>query len=334
MRREVERPYWLRVLIALGKAAAYLALFLGWQMAVGVAYSTSLTTELMLANPTLDYYALYDLVYDAYLAKTMEISLISGLLTLVSVVLFFKVRRRSLRQELWLRPVRGRLLGWCAALAFCLYWLVTIVLSMLPEAWLEDYLAAAEGLDQTGVIAFLAAAIVAPIVEEVIFRGLILTRLNRVMSGWLAVAVAAAIFGLCHGQFIWFCYAFVLGLIFGYITRSTVSILPAMLMHLVFNATNELMMLAGEWEPGVIGWLVIFAVAIVGTAFCALRVRSTISSMPVPFVRSERPAQIEENAVIIEAPPLEEHPHPGQRPAAAMWDADSGPNHRFPPNRM
>lgn len=326
MRTERERPCGFQMLVALGKAVAYLALFLGWQIVVGVVYSTNLTTELMLANPTMDYYALYDLVYEAYLGKMMEISLISGLLTLVSLLLFFKLHRRSLRQELWLRPVPGRLLGWCAALAFCLYWLVTLMLSMLPASWMEDYLAASEGLNQTGLLAILATAIMAPLVEEVIFRGLIFTRLNRVMPSGLAISLAAIIFGVCHGQMVWFCYALVLGLIFGYITKSTGSILSAVLMHFVFNASNEIMVLVGEWEPGAVGWTVIFVVAIVGTAFCAVRVRRAISSMPIPFVVKEVPCFVPEDAAFIEAvPPRQECPGP------AMWDSDSGPRHRFPP---
>lgn len=323
MRREgKERATPGAVLAAFGKCAAYLALFLGMQLLVSSIYSAHLSAELMLRYPTEDFYAFYDLLYNALLAKTMEISLVASLLTLGTVTIFFKARHKSLRQELLLRPVSGRLLGWCAALAFCLYWFVSLVLSALPADVLADYMVAAEGLDDTGVVAFLAAGIVAPIVEEVIFRGLIFTRLNRVMSGMAAAVLSAAVFGWCHGQFIWFCYAFVLGLIFGYLTHATGSVLPAMVMHLVFNLTNELMAMTGEWEPGFLFSVLILAAGTVGMAFCAARMRAALQRATVPAAGEtpKTPAQ----------PPIPDAVA-DPRPSRAVWDADSGAEHRFPP---
>lgn len=307
-------PKWQRILAALGKAACYLTLFLGWQLLVSTIYTATITAELMVSAP----FAEQGAVYEAVMAKTMEISLLSGLLTLGSVAVFFKLRRRSLRQELWLRPVSGAAFGWCAALAFCLYWLVTLVLACLPENWLSGYMDAAGSLEQTGVTAVLATALVAPVVEEVIFRGLIFTRLRRIMPGWLAVALSAAIFGACHGEFVWFCYAFVLGGIFALLAERTRSILPGMLMHVVFNGTNELLSLLEDWEPNAAETIVILLLATAGTVFCAFRVRGAVSRMSVRFTAAEQPE-----------PELTERPV--RQPAQAMWDPDSGPRHKFPP---
>lgn len=320
---------WRQVLAALGKAAAYLALFLGWQLVVSTAYTISITMELMTnGGGVLDEWQLYD----AVMACSMEISLVSGLLTLGSVTVLFLLRRRSLKRELWLYPVPGSVFGWAAGLAFCLYWLVTLILSILPENWMEGYLEASESLSYTGAVAFLATAIVAPVVEEVIFRGLIYTRLQRVMPSGAAVALSAVIFGLCHGQFVWFCYAFVLGVIFALLVKETRSILPGMLMHLVFNTTNEVLMMLGDWEPGTAGWLLICVLAIGGTAFCASRLWSAVGQIPVPPEVAEPAVTVQPTQLRYDgrAPVASFKGQPGQ-PAQARWDDDSGPAHKFPP---
>lgn len=312
---------------AVGRAVAYFLLFYVWQLAATMAYTYSVMPEVLAAGG--DFYALYD----AVLAHTAEISAVSGLLTLASVVFIMKVRRKSVREEVWLRPVSGRLLGWCAGMAFCVYWLVSLVLSILPESIMGGYYEASAGLADTGFVAVISTAVIAPVVEEVIFRGLIYTRLQRAMRPITAVVLAALAFALCHGQMVWVCYAYVLGLVFTQLTRFTNSILPAMLMHVVFNSTNELMLLFGEWEPGVAGWIIVAAVGVLGSAFCARRVWSLAQeeSQQGSAARTET-VQAPPVEVPVQMFPAAEVHH--EKTNRAMWDKDSGPNHRFPPNHM
>lgn len=314
-----ERP---RLGSVIGKAVCYLLLFLGWQVIVTMWYTSSIMYDALAQGG--DIYTIYDMVY----AKTLEISAVSGLFTLASVVLFMKIRRKNLRRELWLRPVPRRLLGWCALLAFCFYWLVSLVLSILPESMMAGYIEASAGVSETGFLAIVSTALISPVVEEVIFRGLIYTRLQRAMRPMTAVIVSTLLFALCHGQAIWICYAYILGLVFAHLTRMTGSIVPAILMHVVFNSTNEVLLLLGDWEPGVVVWIIIAVVGIAGSWYCARRVWALateyeqadeqtdgeVVSSPVPEV----PAQLQLEVQV-------------KKPARAAWDEDSGPDHKFPP---
>lgn len=322
-------PRWRQVLIALGKAGCYLALFLGWQVLVSGIYSAVIAFELSDAMGIVTEEA----YYDAVTARTMEISLVSGLLTLGSVCLLFRLRRRKLRQELWLRPVSARVLAWSAAMAFCLYWLVTLVMGLLPASWLDDYADASAGLTEAGLLPFLATAIVAPVVEEVIFRGLIYTRLQRALSSGAAMIVSAAIFGACHGDFIWFCYAFFLGLVFALLVRSTRSILPALLMHVVFNATNEVLTFFPDWEPGLWFYALIFLLATAGAFLCAVRLRDALAAAPVPSVVAERRTGEDTTPSIAPLDPSGTAVQP-PHPSCAGWDPDSGAEHRFPAEKL
>lgn len=230
---------WASVLVALGKMAAFLALFLGSQMVVSYIYLFFILGDL--GPNAMEDLEVMEILYDRLISASMEMTLVSGLLTLAIVaVVYFAIRRMRPGEALWLRPVHGSALWSGAALAPALYVLVTMMMALLPESMLEDYNEAASTLDDVGVLAFLCVVIVAPVVEEVVFRGLIMTRLAKAMPPWLAALLSAAVFGLCHGQIVWFCYAFVLGAVFGLMDLRAHSILPSILAHITFNLIGQL----------------------------------------------------------------------------------------------
>jgi len=106
----------------------------------------------------------------------------------------------------------------------------------------------------------LAIALVAPVVEEFIFRGLMMTRLAQAMPGWLAAALSAAIFGVCHGHPVWFAYTFVLGLAFGLMDLRLGSIWPSILAHMAFNAIGQVFSILTE-DDAVVAALAVLALA-------------------------------------------------------------------------
>lgn len=80
---------------------------------------------------------------------------------------------------------------------------------------------------------FLYMALAAPVVEELVFRGLILRGLEPYGKRF-AVVASAALFGLFHGNLVQTPYAFAVGLILGY-TAVEYSIGWAMVLHMVNN---------------------------------------------------------------------------------------------------
>lgn len=86
-----------------------------------------------------------------------------------------------------------------------------------------------------GIIMNLAAVALTPaLVEEFLFRGVILGSLRK-FGDSLAVFLSALMFGLCHSNITQSPFAFILGLVFGYLTVYTNSILPSMLIHMLNN---------------------------------------------------------------------------------------------------
>ncbi len=91
---------------------------------------------------------------------------------------------------------------------------------------------------QGGMGILLAVAMVvvfAPIVEEIVFRGVILGALRGRLRPWPAIVVAAAVFALCHFSAWAVVPTFVLGLALGWLASRFETLWPAIALHALYN---------------------------------------------------------------------------------------------------
>lgn len=91
-------------------------------------------------------------------------------------------------------------------------------------------------------ILFILTVIIAPVFEEFIFRGAVMNLLKP-YGGGIAIFVSAFCFGIYHGNFQQFFYAFALGIALGYIGYATDSIFCTTLLHLMFNGVSGVLMI-------------------------------------------------------------------------------------------
>ena len=85
-----------------------------------------------------------------------------------------------------------------------------------------------------GVVTLIFTAFVAPIFEEIIYRHLLLRSLKPI-GDTPAIIISALVFGLAHGTFDQFAYAFLSGIIFGLMAVRYDTIIPGMVLHLINN---------------------------------------------------------------------------------------------------
>jgi uncharacterized protein len=90
---------------------------------------------------------------------------------------------------------------------------------------------------------FVAVALVAPFVEELMYRGLGMSLLLRFGAPVATVATAAA-FALAHGLLLALPALFLFGLVTAWLRLRTGSVLPSMLVHAAFNATSLIVSVA------------------------------------------------------------------------------------------
>jgi len=79
------------------------------------------------------------------------------------------------------------------------------------------------------------AGILAPVIEETLFRGIIFGSLRTYMGKWTAAGVSAAFFSALHLQSYGFVPRFVLGLVLAYLFMKYQSLKPAVALHAVNN---------------------------------------------------------------------------------------------------
>ena len=91
-------------------------------------------------------------------------------------------------------------------------------------------------------------ALLAPILEELMFRKVLCDRLLPLGEGY-AVVISAAIFGLAHGNFYQFPYAFLLGALFALVYIKTGKLIYSTVYHILIN------LLGGVFAPWLIGRL-------------------------------------------------------------------------------
>ena len=92
-------------------------------------------------------------------------------------------------------------------------------------------------------LAFIILAVAAPVLEETLFRGIILKALLKKYTPYKAIVISAVVFGVFHMNPWQFLYAFILGLWLGYIYWKTRTLFYPVLIHFIANSTAFLLML-------------------------------------------------------------------------------------------
>ena len=109
------------------------------------------------------------------------------------------------------------------------------------------------------VLAMIYAIIVAPIVEELIFRKILLDKLRR-FGDLPAILLTGFAFGIFHFNLSQFFYATVLGIMFAYITIRTNRIIYSIALHMMVNfmGTGLIPLITASQNPLGMGFVMIW----------------------------------------------------------------------------
>ncbi len=234
-----------KVIKQLLKAICYTLLFVGTQFIMTFTFMFMFMIkqgiELQVADKGINSDILMEEINNFLVNNNNTILIISGIITLLFLWVFFKIRKKRLIVEAYIKKFdRSKVIPIIlSGFSFALFVSTAISLLPIPENLLESYLQSTEGMVSGSLIIMLISiVIIAPIVEEIIFRGLILSRLNKVMNTTVALIVSSLIFAILHGHILWVTYAFVLGVLFGIIAIITGSTLPTIIFHMSFNLSG------------------------------------------------------------------------------------------------
>jgi membrane protease YdiL (CAAX protease family) len=96
------------------------------------------------------------------------------------------------------------------------------------------------------ITVFLLIILIAPVAEELVFRGVILHKAGRAVPFWGANLLQAVLFGVYHMNIIQGIYAVLIGFILGLVYHKFGTILAPMLLHMLINASVLLLALFPE----------------------------------------------------------------------------------------
>jgi uncharacterized protein len=202
-------------------------------------------------------------------AQALVMVLANGLV-LVAVMQYRRMTYRDL-----VHPSRSSVAATLALLVPPVLMLVPLVLlldaalthtvqSVLPlSRWEEQAFASMAAGNLATVV---AGCVLAPILEELLFRGVLLRAFLRHHPRWAAISYSALLFGAAHMNVYQFLLAFLLGLLLGWLYERSQSLLPCIALHAALNTSITVLEQAdipsGVAEPT--AWALSIAVAFVG----------------------------------------------------------------------
>lgn len=155
--------------------------------------------------------------------------------SLLTIILFLWARWAEVSPA-WLR---------CRPWAVLIWSVVAALGALIPSAWIQEQIPELPNLveQEFDMIlgnrwGYLAVGLLAPLSEELVFRGAILRSLLRSpkLSPWGAVVLSALLFALMHFNPAQMPHAFLIGLLLGWMYWRTGSILPGVAYHWANNS--------------------------------------------------------------------------------------------------
>ena len=120
--------------------------------------------------------------------------------------------------------------------------LLTMIFTAFPEL-MESYSQVLEnlGMYSPTVLSLLYTTAVAPLAEELLFRGLTLRILEEAFPFWAANLLQAFYFGLIHGNLVQGGYAFGAGMLLGYLVKKKGTLAAGILCHFGVNFSGVIL---------------------------------------------------------------------------------------------
>ena len=169
----------------------------------------------------------------------MGVIISSGLAGVVTIAVFLAAKWAMVSRH-WIRTRPWTVLFWCV---------IATLGSLIPSSWLQELM---PELPNTAEKAFdlvlkdrwgyFIVGLLAPLSEELVFRGAILRELLKWKENpWIGIIISAMLFSLVHMNPVQMPHAFLVGILLGWLYYRTDSIIPGVTWHWVNNTIAYVM---------------------------------------------------------------------------------------------
>lgn len=129
-------------------------------------------------------------------------------------------------------------IGMMIACGFCIQLSASVALDLILKCFpdvMSEYESVVDSLVSYNIKSIVFVALIAPVVEEIVFR-IAMIRLGLcLMPFWIVNIIQAVLFGIYHGNIVQGIYAFLLGLLLGYVFYDSKTLYMSIVLHMGIN---------------------------------------------------------------------------------------------------
>jgi membrane protease YdiL (CAAX protease family) len=208
------------------------------------------------------------------------------LLAIVGAAIFYRAMYGG-------RPVFAARFSWrsapMAVLGVVLIMAASIALEPLMSLFPKHYFTDLGEMIGSGVWSIVTSVVLAPVLEEIFFRGLLLEHLRRHVPAWQAVLAVALFFGLAHlDNWPQAINAAVLAVVMGYIYVRTGSLTVVIVVHAINNGIAYLQMETGMQDMSMRDWIPNDMIYWPVYALCVVLVVGSVAVMAMKAAKNDK----------------------------------------------
>lgn len=177
---------------------------------------------------------------------------------------FVKKYTAEKRAELRNNVLKGKVFGSLAIAAvgcYSLDLLVASVVGMISPSTMDSFNELmANATSGDALVSFLTIVVLAPIAEEIAFRGIIFRMLSKRTTPVVTIIISAILFGIFHLNLMQAIYVIPLGLLLGYVAYKYQSVIPCIFIHMVNNFMPTVVGMLPEALQAVWVFVIVFVV--------------------------------------------------------------------------
>lgn len=272
------------------KGVLFVILFMVVQFAASFVYTIYATIAVMSSGNLSvidDPQALTNAVLEMVERNTSALSIAIYVITVLAILIIFAAKKRKFTESVGINSFGYGAIPFAVLVGIALNYFVVCAMAItpVPQSWIDRYDEIYSFMGEGNVVLeFVSVAILAPIVEEIVFRGLCYRYARKGFRPIVAALISGVVFGIAHGNAISFVYTTLLGVVLAYAYEKSGSIIPSILIHIGFNAGSYLVDVTLP-DDDIQLWMILVilaASAALSALFCALLFKFSKKTVPEP----------------------------------------------------
>ena len=166
-------------------------------------------------------------------------SFLCELFILIPVLWYLRSRGENIIESLGFHKIKISTVFLTALLTIAVTPIFTFA-NILSQLFVSNYIGQNSGemVDGSIAVTMIITSIVAPLFEEIAFRGFFHNKIKGMTSVLVAAIISALMFGIMHLNINQFSYAIILGFVFALANEASGSVWTSVIMHFLINFVN------------------------------------------------------------------------------------------------